>query len=54
MVDLNHAEAVQEYVRSKTGTEITLEDGAKVSFLKGDVKIKPDQAILIYRYQIVM
>lgn len=54
MVDLSHAEAVQEYVRSISGTEMILDDGTKTSFLKGDVKIKSDQAILIYRYQIAM
>ncbi|MGF7060286.1 hypothetical protein [Brassicibacter mesophilus] len=54
MVDLSHAEAVQEYVRSISGTEMILDDGTKISFLKGDVKIKSDQAILIYRYQIAM
>ncbi len=53
-VDLSHAEAVQQYVRSISGTEMTLDDGTKVSFLKGDVKIKPDQAILIFRYQVIV
>ena len=51
-VNLAHAEAVQAYVRGLTDTEIQMEDGPKVTFLKGDVKIKPDQAILIYRYVI--
>lgn len=51
-VELAHAEAVQGYVRGLTDTVIEIEDGTKVTFLKGDVKIKPDQAILIYRYVI--
>lgn len=51
-VELAHAESVQSYVRGLTDSIIELEDGAKVTFLKGDVKIKPDQAILIYRYVI--
>jgi len=49
-VDASNAELVQEYVRSISGTDITLDDGTVVSFLKGDVKIKPEKSILIYRY----
>ncbi|WP_278309053.1 hypothetical protein [Peptoclostridium litorale] len=35
------------------GSVIELENGEKVDFIKGGVKVKGDNALLIYRYQLI-
>ncbi|WP_170834701.1 hypothetical protein [Natronincola peptidivorans] len=53
MVDPKQSESIRAYIKSVEGSEITLDSGEKVTILKGDVKEKKEDAILIYRYQLV-
>ncbi len=52
-VDTSKVEEVKKYIEDITGTNITLSSGQKVTILKGAVKEKKDEAILIYRYEVV-
>lgn len=36
------------------GTNITLDSGEVATLLKGDVKEKGNEAVLIYRYQLII
>lgn len=53
MVDPNQAGEIRDYLKSMEGSKLTLSSGTAVTVLKGDVKEKNDEAILIFRYQIV-
>lgn len=52
-VDPEQIEAVKAYLNDNTGSNITLDDGRIVTLLKGDIKEKSNEALLIYRYQLV-
>lgn len=52
MVDPSNAADVKKYMESAAGSDITLESGKVATLLKGDVKEKENEAILIYRYQL--
>jgi len=52
-VDPKQAEAVKSYLSEKSGSNITLDDGRIVTLLKGDIKEKGNEFILIYRYQLI-
>ena len=52
-VDPRQIDAVKSYLNENAGSNITLDDGRTVTLLKGDIKEKGDEAILIYRYQLV-
>jgi len=52
-VDPKQAEAVKSYLSEKSGSNITLNDGRIVTLLKGDIKEKGNEFILIYRYQLI-
>lgn len=53
IVDPEHIDDVKSYLNSHTGSNLTLDDGKVVTLLKGDVKEKGDEAILIFRYQLI-
>jgi len=53
LVEPSQAAAVKQYMANAAGTNITLDSGEVAAVLKGDVKEKKDEAILIYRYQLV-
>lgn len=48
------AAAVKEYMAHIAGKDITLDSGQVATVLKGDVKEKKDEAVLIYRYQLMV
>jgi len=50
--DPSQADALTEFLNSKTDSEFEVPSGETVKFLKGGVKVKGDDATLIYRYQI--
>lgn len=52
MVDPSQAGQIRDYLKSVEGSNLTLSSGTAVTVLKGDVKEKNDEAILIFRYQI--
>jgi hypothetical protein len=47
------SQIVMDYINENVGKIINLSSGESVDFLKGDVKIKDDKAVLIYRYQLI-
>ncbi len=53
MVDPSQAAEIKKYMESTAGSNITLEDNRVATLLKGDVKEKETEALLIYRYQLV-
>ncbi len=53
MVEPSQAAAVKQYITDISGTNITLDSGQTVTILKGDIKEKNDEAILLYRYQLI-
>ena len=53
MVDPSQAAEVKKYMESATGSNITLDSGKVATLLKGDVKEKENEAILIFRYQLI-
>ncbi|MBU5675803.1 hypothetical protein KQI88_05185 [Alkaliphilus sp. MSJ-5] len=53
MADPNKAQEIREYMQSVAGSNFTLSSGETVTVIKGDVKEKNGEAILIFRYQIV-
>ena len=46
------ADEVQKFMEETAGSVVELENGEKVDFIKGGVKVKGDKALLIYRYQL--
>lgn len=48
-----HVNDVKSYLNSNAGSNITLDNGKVVTLLKGDIKEKGDEAILIFRYQLI-
>jgi len=50
--DPSQADALSAYIDSIADAEFTVPSGEEVKFLKGGVKVKGDDATLIYRYQI--
>lgn len=50
--DPSQADALTEYLNSIADTEFTVPSGEEVKFLKGGVRVKGDDATLIYRYQV--
>ncbi|HYF84751.1 MAG TPA: hypothetical protein VEB00_17240 [Clostridia bacterium] len=53
MVDPSQAAEVKKYMESAAGSNITLDDNRVATLLKGDVKEKDNEAILIFRYQLI-
>ena len=53
MVEPSQASKVKQYIIEVSGTNITLDSGQIVTILKGDIKEKNDEAILLYRYQLI-
>ncbi|MHB1393229.1 MAG: hypothetical protein ACYCYE_09160 [Clostridia bacterium] len=53
MVDPSQAAAIKKYMESTAGSNITLTDDKVATLLKGDVKEKENEAILIFRYQLI-
>lgn len=52
-VDPKQIDAVKSFLNENAGSNITLADGKTVTLLKGDIKEKGNEALLIYRYQLV-
>lgn len=53
IVDPERIDAVKSYLNTNIGSNLTLDDGRVVTLLKGDIKEKGDEAILIFRYQLI-
>lgn len=53
MVDPSQAAAIKKYMESAADSNITLDDHRVATLLKGDVKEKENEAILIFRYQLI-
>lgn len=53
MIDPSQAAAVKKYMESAARSNITLDDNMVATLLKGDVKEKDNEAILIFRYQLI-
>lgn len=53
IVDPKQVKAVESYLNEKAGSNITLDDKRVVTLLKGGIRKKGDEAILIYRYQLI-
>ncbi|MZQ75313.1 MAG: hypothetical protein GT589_04040 [Peptoclostridium sp.] len=51
-ISASEAETVDKTLAELAGSNIALESGYKVDFMKGGCKVKDDKAVLIYRYQI--
>lgn len=52
-VKKENIEAVKDFFLNKKDSIITLSNDDKVKILKGDVKEKEDEGILIFRYQLI-
>jgi hypothetical protein len=53
MVEPSQAAEVRKYMENAAGSNITLNDHKVATLLKGDVREKGNEAILIYRYQLI-
>jgi len=53
MVNPSQAVEIKKYMENAAGSNITLNDQKVATLLKGDVKEKENEAILIYRYQLI-
>lgn len=51
--DPSQADALSAFLDGAADTEFDVSSGETVKFLKGGVKVKGDDATLIYRYQII-
>lgn len=52
-VDPGQADAITAFVEGAADSEFEVSSGETVKFLKGGVKVKGDDATLIFRYQII-
>ena len=52
--DPKDSDTVMQFINENVGKVIALSSGESVTFLKGDIRLKEDKAVLIYRYQLIM
>jgi hypothetical protein len=53
-VDPSGAEGLKEYATNLSGSKLVLDNGASVEILKADVKERKGEAVLIFRYQLIV